>query len=292
MLTVPWWQTDAVSTTPEAVPPGRRMSFNAAAGSYRRGRPPYPDAVFGLLADRCGLRPGARVLDIGAGTGLATGPLLAAGAHVVAVEPGENLAAILAATHASDRLEITVADFETADLAGGFDLAVAATALHWLDPVTSTRKIGELVRPGGWLAAWWTDFGDTNRPTAFRDRLDAVYHDLLPSEPGYRDSRWYAMDTDRWRRQLTAGGWFDGVAVEVVEWSQTLTAQTARDLWSTFPNIAELAPADREQFLTRLAAIIDSEGGQVDDPRLTIVYTAARTSAVGGGSGVSPHRRP
>jgi SAM-dependent methyltransferase len=254
------------------------MSFNAAASTYRRGRPPYPDSVFGLLADRCGLRPGARVLDIGAGTGLATGPLLAAGAHVVAVEPGENLAAILVGTHASDRLEVTVAEFETADLTGGFDLAVAATALHWLDPVTSTRKIGELVRPGGWLAAWWTDFGDTNRPTVFRDRLDDVYHDLLPAEPGYRDSRSYALDTERWRRQLTAGGWFDDVAVEVVAWNQTLTAQAARDLWATFPNIAELAPSDREQFLTRLAAIVDSEGGQVDDPRLTIVYTAARTS--------------
>jgi hypothetical protein len=69
------------------------------------------------------------------------------------------------------------------------------------------------------------------------------------------------------------------VAVDVVEWHQTLTADTARDLWSTFPNIAELAPPDRAQFLTRLAAIIDNEhGGTVDDPRLTVVYTAARTT--------------
>lgn len=127
------------------------MSFNAAASTYQRGRPRYPAAVFDLLARRCGLRPGARVLDIGAGTGLATGPLLAAGAHVVAVEPGKNVAAILTTTHACDRLEVMVADFETADLSGGFDLAVAATALHWLDPVTSTKKIGELVRPVGAL---------------------------------------------------------------------------------------------------------------------------------------------
>jgi SAM-dependent methyltransferase len=106
---------------------GRRISFNAAASTYHRGRPPYPDAVFELLTDRCGLRPGARVLEIGAGNGLAAGPLLAAGAQVVAVEPGQDLAAILTATHACDRLEVTIADFETADIAGGFDLAVAAT---------------------------------------------------------------------------------------------------------------------------------------------------------------------
>lgn len=254
------------------------MSFNAAASTYQRGRPPYPEAVFDLLAGRCGLQPGTRVLDIGAGTGLATGPLLAAGAHVVAVEPGENLAAILAVTHACDRLEVTIADFETAGLPDGFDLAVAATALHWLDPVAATGKIGQLVRPGGWLAAWWNEFGDTNRPTVFRDRLDEVYHDLLPAEPGYRDSRSHALDTDRWRRQLTAGGWFGDVAVEIIEWHQTLTAQTARDLWSTFPNIAELAPPVREQFLARLASLIEAQGGQVEDPRLTVVYTAARTT--------------
>ena len=255
------------------------MSFNAAATTYQRGRPPYPDAVFGLLVDRCGLQPGARVLDIGAGTGLATGPLLAAGAHVVAVEPGEHLAAILTATHGCDRLEVTDADFETADLTGGFDLAVAATALHWLDPVASTRKIGELVRPGGWLAAFWNEFGDVNRPTPFRDRLDEVYHDLLPAEPGYRDSRSHVLDTDRWRKQLTAGGWFEDVTVEIIEWQQTLTAQAARDLWSTFPNIAELAPPDREQFLTRLAGLIDGLGGKVADPRLTVLYTAARAAS-------------
>jgi SAM-dependent methyltransferase len=254
----------------------RRMSFNADAPTYKRGRPRYPDAVFDLLAERCGLRPGARVLEIGAGTGLATGPLLAAGAHVVAVEPGENLAAILAADHACDRLEILVSDFEDVDLPGGFDLAVAATALHWLDPATSTAKIARSVRPGGWLAAWWNEFGDAKRPTLFRDRLDEVYHDLLPGETGYRDSRSHVLDTDRWRGQLTAGGYFDDVSVEIIEWNQILTAQTARDQWSTFPNIAELAAPDREEFLTRLGSLVDELGGRVADPRLTVIYTTQR----------------
>jgi len=254
------------------------MSFNAGAEAYQRGRPPYPPAVFDLLVERCGLRPGARVLEIGAGTGQATAPLLAAGAHVVAVEPGAHLAAILGAVAPPPALDVVIADFENAELAGPFDLAVAATSLHWLDPAATIEKLGRLVRPGGWLAVWWTEYGDTNRPTPFRDRLDAVYHDLLPAEPGYRDSRSTALDTERWRRVLTAGGWFDEPAVEVITWQQTLTARTARDLWSTFSNIAELGPAGRERFLTRLAALVDREPrGTVDDPRLTAVYTAART---------------
>ena len=254
------------------------MSFDAAAHTYQRGRPPYPDAVFDLLARRCGFRPGMRVLEIGAGTGLATGPLLAAGAHVVAVEPGAHFAAILADTYPADRLDVVVDDFETAEVPGGFDLAVAAMSLHWLDPATAIARIAGLVRPGGWLAAWWTEYGPSDGPTAFRDRLDEVYRDLLPAEPGYRDARSYVLDIQGWRRRLTEGGWFGDVAVDTVAWHQTLTPQSARDLWGTFPNIAELDPPDRERFLSRLAAIIDGFGGTVDDPRLTVTYTAARTS--------------
>ena len=257
------------------------MSFNADALAYQRGRPPYPTAIFDLLADRCGLKPGARVLEIGAGSGLATGPLLAAGASVHAVEPGESLAAILAAEHAGDRadgrLQITVSDFETATLPTGFDLAAAATSLHWLDPATSTQTIAAHVRPNGYLAPWWNEFGDINRPTTFRDRLDAVYHDVLPGEPGYRDSRAQALDTDRWHDQLTAGDYFEDVSTTIIEWNQLLTPQTATNLWSTFSNIAELPPPARTQFLSRLSAIVEDLGGTVDDPRLTVIYTARRT---------------
>ena len=249
------------------------MSFNAAAQVYHRGRPPYPAEVFDLLATRCGLRPGARVLELGAGNGLATGPLLAAGAHVTAVEPGADLAAILTADHGVD---VVVADFETADLRGPFDLAVAATSLHWLDPATAIPKLGALIRPGGSLAAWWNEFGDVARPTVFRDRLDAVYRDLLPAEPGYRNSRSHVLDTDAWTERLTQGGWFGDVTVDILSWEQALTAASARDLWSTFPNVAGLPDADRERFLSRLAAIVDDLGGTVADPRLTVLYTSTR----------------
>ncbi|GIG65285.1 class I SAM-dependent methyltransferase [Phytomonospora endophytica] len=259
--------------------PERRMSFNASAAAYHRGRPPYPDAVFDLLTTRCGLRPGVRVLELGAGNGLATGPLLAAGAHVTAVEPGAELAAILRERFAGDELSVVVADFETAEVTGSFDLAVAATSLHWLDPGVSIAKLARLVEPGGWLAAWWTEFGDVARPSRFRDRLDEVYRDLLPDEPGYRDSRARGRQFEHWTGVITSGGHFGDPAIEVIDWHQTLTGDGARELWSTFPNIGELAPGARAEFLDRLSRLVDEEpGGTVDDPRQTVVYTAERVT--------------
>lgn len=93
--------------------------------------------------------------------------------------------------------------------------------------------------------------------------------DLLPAVPG---TPW--TPAGGYRGRLVRD-----VNVEMIGWQQRLTAQAARDLWAIFPDISELSPATRLRFLTRLAAIVDDEyGGAVDDPRLTVVYTALRTA--------------
>ena len=177
----------------------RRMSFNADAMTYHRGRPPYPATmVFRLLADRCGLRPGTRVLEIGAGTGLAIGPFLAAGEHVVAVEPGANLAAILAATLACDHLEVIFGDFETADLQEG-------STSRW----RRRRCIGSTRPPRprrsqDWFvpAADWRP-GGTSSATPSGRHCSATSSmrctTICCPRTRYRDSRAHVLDTDRWR---------------------------------------------------------------------------------------------
>jgi len=61
--------------------------LDGAQDVYARGRPPYPPALVDALTQDAGVVPGARVLDLGAGTGLLSGPLLEAGYDVIAVEP-------------------------------------------------------------------------------------------------------------------------------------------------------------------------------------------------------------
>ncbi|NED89058.1 methyltransferase domain-containing protein, partial [Streptomyces sp. SID11233] len=72
----------------------RAHSFNAAAGAYAAYRPSYPDALFDTV-EELAERPlrGARVIDVGAGTGIASARLAARGAHVLGVEPGAGMAA-------------------------------------------------------------------------------------------------------------------------------------------------------------------------------------------------------
>jgi 16S rRNA A1518/A1519 N6-dimethyltransferase RsmA/KsgA/DIM1 with predicted DNA glycosylase/AP lyase activity len=65
---------------------GRRL-FGADPALYHAARPEYPEQVYALLADRCGLTAGMRVFEVGPGPGQVTMRLLRAGARMVTVEP-------------------------------------------------------------------------------------------------------------------------------------------------------------------------------------------------------------
>jgi 2-polyprenyl-3-methyl-5-hydroxy-6-metoxy-1,4-benzoquinol methylase len=69
----------------------RAGAFGSAAEEYDRHRPRYPAALIaGLVADD------ARVLDVGAGTGIASAQLVGAGAQVLAVGPDSRMARVAA----------------------------------------------------------------------------------------------------------------------------------------------------------------------------------------------------
>ena len=94
-----------------------REAFGADPGGYHAARPAYPEATWEALRARAGLSAGISLLEIGAGTGLATGPLLAHGPdRLVAVEPDVRLAGFLRATIRDQRLEVITASFEAAEL--------------------------------------------------------------------------------------------------------------------------------------------------------------------------------
>src|SRR4051794_39236663 len=135
-------------------------AFDRVAAGYS-ARPGYPEWVFDLLTQRCGLGPGTEVVEIGPGVGQATLPLLERGASVVAIEPGPALAEHLQ-ERASDRsVRVVVSRFEDVDLpAESCDLVAAATAFHWVDPLAGIDKAAALLRNGGWLALWWNIWGD------------------------------------------------------------------------------------------------------------------------------------
>jgi SAM-dependent methyltransferase len=128
-------------------------TFDADAERYELARPHYPAELFADLGDLAGLFPGARVLEVGPGTGQATRGLLAAGWRVVAVERGPALAAVARRELAGTDLRVDVGTFETWPpddrVEQLFDALVSATAWHWVDPDTGYRHAADLLHPTG-----------------------------------------------------------------------------------------------------------------------------------------------
>jgi len=257
---------------------GKRL-FGPAAETYDRARPGHAKGVYEILAARCGLRPGAKVLEIGPGTGQATRELLARGAApLVALEPDPALAAFLHERLAG-RIEIRPTTLEAAKLEDDFDLAVAASAFHWVDERIGLQLVHDALRSGGSIALWWTLFGDVARDDPFSDAVDAILRTtpLSPSRPE-QDGPPFAANAPARVAALEGAGFAD-ITAQRLEWERTWDTQGTRDLFATFSPILALAPEARESALDEIAAIADAEfHGRVTRPLVTRIYTARRSS--------------
>lgn len=122
--------------------------FSERVQNYVRYRPGYPAALTPAIAEHCALASGARVAELGAGTGILTGDLLAAGFRVVAVEPNaQMLRAAQVHLGGHQGFEARQASAEATGLdPESVDAVVAAQAFHWFD-VPKVRA--EVMRIGG-----------------------------------------------------------------------------------------------------------------------------------------------
>ncbi len=156
--------------------------FSNCVADYVKFRPSYPAGALDLLESRCDLRPGAKVADVGSGTGILTHLLLDRGAQVFAIEPNEPMRS------AAEQTLLTNPNFVSlntrAEATGlpdhSIDLYTASQAFHWFDPIVARQECLRILRPGGWAALIWN--GRDPEGTGFLRE----YEELLESLPSYQ----------------------------------------------------------------------------------------------------------
>jgi SAM-dependent methyltransferase len=247
-----------------------RQLFDHVATTYDAHRPDYPGELFDALESALGqplLR--ADVLDVGAGTGIATRALAGRGAKVVAVDPGPGVLAVLRARSTS-RVRPLVGDGNALPLGDGlFDLVTYAQSWHWTDPARSAPEAARVLRNRGVLAVFWNllmadDFSWWERFAGSCERLCEGY-----------DRR--TRDTD-WGATLEASGEFRWVRRVEIPWTREITVDDFVADYSSHSYVADLAPADQTVVLGQLREDLTAvfPDGRARLPYVTRTWVARR----------------
>lgn len=131
--------------------------FTGKAAFYDAARPAYAEAALDWMLERLHVPPGARVADVGAGTGIFTRQLLRRGLKVYAVEPNADMRA-QAREHCAGEPGFRLLP-DGAEHTGlpdaGVELVTAAQAFHWFDAAQFAVECRRILRPGGGVALLW-----------------------------------------------------------------------------------------------------------------------------------------
>jgi len=162
---------------------------------YERGRPGYPSKS----VDVVGVPPSATVLDLGAGTGKLTRLLIGRFAHVIAVEPDDQMRRL----HGLNCPDVEVLEGNAEEIPivdRAVDAVFAAQSFHTFANERAVAEIARVLRPGGALVLMWNVQAGTPEPS-----IEAVEHlldrhwpkgwDPLDLGIGYGSAKfeWHAM---------------------------------------------------------------------------------------------------
>ena len=149
--------------------PGSPTAFEALVDVYDAARPTYPKELYDALPDLSG-----DVLELGAGTGIATRALVERAGRLVSTDLGPNMLGRL--HERSPEVPVAVCRSEALPFAdGSFDVVCGAQMWHWVDPPVAAPEVLRVLRPGGALAIWWNEVDADGLAwwDAQQDRLEA-----------------------------------------------------------------------------------------------------------------------
>jgi SAM-dependent methyltransferase len=212
------------------------------------------------LARLAGTGRGCRVLEIGCGTGQATLPLAEQGCEIVAVELGAELAAVARRKLERFPVDVQNSTFEDWPLpAEPFDLVIAATSFHWVDPLVRVTKSADALRPGGALATIVTEHVAGGSEEFFAQAQDC-YLRFDPQTTEFHHLRETA-DIPEDGSEIERSGRFGPVTFRRHEYEETYSTQQYLDVLRTYSGHRLLTPDDRAGLLGCLGHLIDTRHG-------------------------------
>lgn len=236
---------------PSVVHDAAKTGYDQQSEVYASVRPSYHPALIDRFIERYS---DGSVADVGAGTGIFTSQLIAAGCVPIAVEPVQAMRDRIIGNHPA----LTVIDGTAEDT--GLDdnsvaAVVAAQAFHWFDHGAALAEIERILQPEGFLVCVWNV---RDEAVDWVRRYTDVVDRFAGDTPRHR--------TMHWRHAIDSAKAF----VPFDDWSTpnpksvTPDQVVKRALSTSF--IAALDSDERDKVLAEVRQLADSVGDTFDFP--------------------------
>jgi SAM-dependent methyltransferase len=233
---------------PEFAPPD---AFGRTAREYELGRPGWPAGVLDRVTGELGLGQEAEVLDLGAGTGKLTRALVPRFGRVVAVEPDDEMRAVLeevvpgAGALAGRGDAIPLPD-------DSVDAVFSGEAFHWFATDEVVAEIARVLRPRGALVILW------NIPVGYDElgsEVDALLDEAFErgGEPGLP-----RVLSGEWRAPIEHGG-FEALREATLEREILRTREEWIANMLSVSSIAHQPAEARDELARRLRELIPAD---------------------------------
>lgn len=271
-------QVEVISMTPD---PGRQQSqvFGEVAEIYHLYRPGYPKSLFEWILTTCEPSTTELVVDIGCGTGKASGPLLRHGFEILGLEPDPEMARIAAREFKEFDLfsveEYAFEDWPNMDRKVG--LLIAGQSWHWTNPELRFQRAASILQPEGWLCVFWNRPDYDKKP--FDAEVDRIYAELVPEFdnnlssvrlPGSKA----AITADSPTEEINMSGLFDPVQELQIGWEIEISTHHHIQNLRTQSDHRMLEPGLRDELFRQISEAINACGGIYRQTFTTHAYAA------------------
>jgi ubiquinone/menaquinone biosynthesis C-methylase UbiE len=235
------------------------FSFGRIAAEYDDVRPEYDaealhraEEVLGLSADS------ACVVDLAAGSGKLTRPLARRFPEVVAIEPNEEMRAVLA--QRSGGIRVLAGTAERMPLPDdSADAVFVGDAFHWFDGEAAVAELARVLRPQGGVALlwnhWWSH-GDDRMVNTLEPQLPAEAQALF-DEVYFSSGRAAARAEMAAPLEAFAGDVFVPLTEEAFSRTTVLSGAEVVNLYATVSAVASLPPAERNELKRAVVALVE-----------------------------------
>lgn len=177
--------------------------FDTVAELYDEIRPSYPQVVIDWILEITKISKQDSILEIGPGTGQATGEFARRGFSIHCIEIGKNLAALLKKNIEKYNVTVDVSSFEKWRPPDSFktSLIYSATAFHWVDKNIKYKKCYHLLDSDGYLVVFWNRVPET-RYEQVKKAFDLLWEYCPEGKNKPKDP------LQNWKNEITRSGYF------------------------------------------------------------------------------------